>query len=118
MQVSRVTMTFSGLAGGREGSVMRMGVKGGGWFEAAMWEGRGGTEGGSSEEEDEWDGVIDLGSLREERLERVRWRRGVGMTDSPWSCLSSSSPGRGRGGRGGLVGGESGARLGILCFAW
>jgi hypothetical protein len=90
---------------------MRTGENSGGWVDAAMWEGSGGTEGGSSEEEDECVREIDLGSFREERLERegVGGGRGVEMRASPRSCLSSSSSGNGRGGRGGLVGGESGA---------
>ena len=53
VQVSRVTITFSGLMAVVDGSVMRTGENGGGWVEAAMWEGKGGTEGGSSEEEEE-----------------------------------------------------------------
>lgn len=69
-----------------------------------------------------------FGNFKEGRLEGARWRSGPGVRDrsgrggemieSPSSCFSSSSSGRGRGGNGGLVVGESANCLDgpRLCF--
>lgn len=128
VQVSRVTMTLAGSTptGGR--SETRMAWKGGGWLDTAMWGGSGGTLGGMfssivvetvrtlSEERDvrafRLSGTGGRGTdgggggVREGRGGDLLPRELCGLSGS-LSVSSSVSADRGRGGSGGLVGGDA-----------
>ena len=115
VHVSRVTMVIEGSTFTEGGSEIRIALKGGGWADATKREGTSGTAGVSC---DTWTNF----DLREERRESD-WKAGasggvlVGRGGGVFvlSCnkvFSSASSGSGKGGKGGLVGGESGSFAG------
>lgn len=115
VHVSRVTMVIDGSTFTEGGSEIRIALKGGGWTDAAKWGGTSGTAGAPC---DTWTTF----ALREERREGD-WEAGASggtlvgrgggiFTVSCDKIFSSAVSGSGKGGKGGLVGGESGSFAG------
>jgi len=115
VQVSRVTMILDASMIIEGASETRIAWNGGGWLEARIWAGSGGTVGASSDVE--FDREFDF--IEDRRLGEfgggggVRTGRGgvllPGLSGSNKVSSSVSGSGSGRGGNGGLVGGEMGS---------
>ena len=111
VHVSRVRMVMDGSTFTEGGSKIRIALKGGGWTDAMRWGGTSGTAGASC---DTWTTFV----LRKGRRESD-WE--AGASDGALvgrifvlsrKLFSSAISGSGKGGKGGLVGGESGSFAG------
>ena len=116
VHVSRVIMVVDGSTFTEGGSEIRIALKGGGWTDAMRWGGTSGTAGASC---DTWTPFV----LREGRRERD-WEAGasggalVGRGGGVFvlsrdKLFSSAISGSGKGGKGGLVGGDRGSFAGV-----